>query len=235
MLLQSQTLLHSIISFLRDISDPLWEEDKEVYASNELIAWYNAACSLCFIQLAHHVLRTIDAMLRVVVLLHYLILSAEYPVSTIRHKLFQPQRRRFNGVRHMFFVTLGRIGYASPPDAISAEHKQRMDQMAGVHVYPRIEDVITHLQPHCAGPQMSRRTYSNSLSTGPSSSQPGRRFTWMSMRRDRRAPLAPPGVATKARASPTPSLGDVIDCPFPPCLPSHLLRKSHLSILNLML
>ena len=39
-LLQSLTLAQSIVFFLRDISDPLWEEDEEFYASNELIDWY---------------------------------------------------------------------------------------------------------------------------------------------------------------------------------------------------
>ena len=130
-LLQSLTLAQSIVFFLRDISDPLWEEDEEFYASNELIDWY--ASPDIFKQPSHTIcaLRTIETMLRTTILLHYIILGSELPAGALRQKLFIAQRRRFNGVRHMFFVTLGRLSYATPPDALSYLHKQRMDQISG--------------------------------------------------------------------------------------------------------
>ncbi|KAH9917932.1 uncharacterized protein BXZ73DRAFT_53155 [Epithele typhae] len=122
MLFQSQTLLHSIMSYLRDISDPLFEESEELFESPELVAW------------------TLDTMHRTVILFHYLIMRVDPAMINVHERLFKPNRRRFNGVRHTFYVTFGRISYADPPVTLSSETRRQLDQMSDL-----AKDILEHL------------------------------------------------------------------------------------------
>ena len=52
-------------------------------------------------------------------------------VTNLRQKLMTAPKRIFNGIWHMFVVTLGRISYAPPPDSISPENQVRIEQICG--------------------------------------------------------------------------------------------------------
>ncbi|KAI1791334.1 hypothetical protein LXA43DRAFT_973179 [Ganoderma leucocontextum] len=110
-LLKSQTLLPSMILFLMNITDPLWEESEEFISSPELVSW------------------TVQTMMRVVVLLYHLFTGVDSSATNLRHKLMVAPKRIFNGLWHMFTVTLGRISYAPPPESISPENQVKLEQI----------------------------------------------------------------------------------------------------------
>ncbi|KAI0373458.1 hypothetical protein BV20DRAFT_1012994 [Pilatotrama ljubarskyi] len=110
-LLQSHTLLPSIISFLNNITAPLWEEDEEFMRDADLITW------------------TVQITTCTVLLLHHLMTNADSSKINLRQKLMFPPRRFANALWHMFTVSLGRISYAFPPDWAGVENAQRLDQI----------------------------------------------------------------------------------------------------------
>ncbi|KAI8994049.1 hypothetical protein BD414DRAFT_576645 [Trametes punicea] len=110
-LLQSRTLLPSIIVFLSNLTAPLWEEDEDVMVDSELITW------------------TVQMTTRTVVLLHYLMTNADSSKVNFRQKLMFPPKRFGNALWHMFTVSLGRISYAFPPDWAGMENAMKLDQI----------------------------------------------------------------------------------------------------------
>ncbi|KAH9851384.1 hypothetical protein C2E23DRAFT_830696 [Lenzites betulinus] len=114
LLLQSHTLLPSIIVFLHNITTPLWEEDEAFMDDPQLIAW------------------TIQTMKRTVLLLYYLMKNADSSRVNLRQKLMFPPRRFSNALWHIFTVSLGRFCYASPPEWVGLENLQMIDQISDV-------------------------------------------------------------------------------------------------------
>ncbi|KAI0360875.1 hypothetical protein OH77DRAFT_1418909 [Trametes cingulata] len=110
-LLQSHTLLPSIIAFLHNITAPLWEEDEDFMRDADLITW------------------TVQITTRTVLLLHHLMTNADSSKINLRQKLMFPPRRFANALWHMYTVSLGRISYAFPPDWAGVENAQRLDQI----------------------------------------------------------------------------------------------------------
>ncbi|KAI0824049.1 hypothetical protein BC628DRAFT_1323570 [Trametes gibbosa] len=110
-LLQSHTLLPSIIVFLHNITVPLWEEHEAFMADIELITW------------------TIQTVKRTVLLLHYLMTKTDSLRINLRQKLMLPPKRFSNSLWHIFTVSLGRLSYACPPDWLGIENLQTLDQI----------------------------------------------------------------------------------------------------------
>ena len=70
-------------------------------------------------------------MMRIVVLLYHLFTGVDSSATNLRHKLMVAPRRVYNGIWHMFTVTLGRISYAPPPESISPEDQVKLEQICG--------------------------------------------------------------------------------------------------------
>ncbi|KAI0743346.1 hypothetical protein C8Q80DRAFT_831463 [Daedaleopsis nitida] len=101
-LLCSETLVPSIVLFLMTITAPLYEEDEEFLTCRELASW------------------TVNTLIHAVVVIYHLFQASDD--FTLRQKLTRNKKRIFNGLFHMFTVSLGRIGYASASDAVGPEN-----------------------------------------------------------------------------------------------------------------
>jgi hypothetical protein len=65
------------------------------------------------------------------ILLHHLVFNAQ-PTFNLQHCLQMASHRRFNGINHMFIVTLGRLSYADAPEWLEADARTELEQVAGV-------------------------------------------------------------------------------------------------------
>jgi len=81
-------------------------------------------------QLTTNIDSSICAISRTVVLLNYLVFSAE-PTSNLRQKLHHAPHRQFNGISYMFIVTFGTLSYADPPEWVADKDKIELDQIRG--------------------------------------------------------------------------------------------------------
>ncbi|KZT08498.1 uncharacterized protein LAESUDRAFT_811538 [Laetiporus sulphureus 93-53] len=109
-LLESQTLVLSIVVFLTNITTPLFEEDEALLRSPDMTRW------------------TIEQTVRAVSLLYILVSSAEDSASSLRQKILNARYPQFHGIHHMIIVTLGRLTYAEPPQDVSTELRSMLDQ-----------------------------------------------------------------------------------------------------------
>lgn len=132
-LVESRTLIPSLIVLLTNLTDPLWEEAEELMSSaTQLISCVSISllCRGVFGLIFDR--STISAITQALMLLHYLVFSPEQGLN-LRHKLHHAPHRQFNGVSHMFVVTLGRLSFADPPDVenLGCDEKRRLEQLAG--------------------------------------------------------------------------------------------------------
>lgn len=128
-LAESLTLIPSLVLYLTHLATPFREDDPELMASPSRVASCvppPALSSLILTCLS----RSIRAMSRTVVLLNYLAFGTE-PTSNLRQKLHHAPHRLFNGITHVFIVTLGSLSYADPPAWISDEGKAELEQLVG--------------------------------------------------------------------------------------------------------
>jgi hypothetical protein len=64
-------------------------------------------------------------------LLHHLVFDAK-PAFNLQHSLqVAAPHRRFNGITHMFIVTLGRLSYADPPEWVESAARAELEQLIG--------------------------------------------------------------------------------------------------------
>ena len=84
--------------------------------------------------------RTIQTIADTLLLLQYLVFRPELPMN-LRQKLHHAPHRRFNGIAHMFVLTLGRLSFADPPERLHSEGRETLEQLAGEcidAVFPRL-------------------------------------------------------------------------------------------------
>ena len=67
--------------------------------------------------------RAIRKLNQTLFLLHHLVLDTT-PTFNLRHKLYSTYYRPFNGLTHMFIVTLGRLCYADLPGWMDEQGRQ---------------------------------------------------------------------------------------------------------------
>jgi hypothetical protein len=117
-----RTTLPSLITFLTEVCALLWEEDEALMAD------------------APRLSMTIRTIAHALLLIHHLVFAGDTPVR-LRERLanVSSRSRRFPGVVHLFVVTFGRLSYADAPEAVSAQDKMRLEQLAGTLAFsPRV-------------------------------------------------------------------------------------------------
>ncbi|KAI0700875.1 hypothetical protein BC835DRAFT_1325264 [Cytidiella melzeri] len=135
-LLQSQTLIPSIVLFLTNETISFWEDDEHVISS------------------APKLDRVLRISSRTIALLYYMVFTSPEPYSLSR-KLHHTPHRQFNGIGHMFGVTMGRFSFADSPcwlnDADRVRFEQTVDMakdlLEQVMEGPEMEDVWMAFQP----------------------------------------------------------------------------------------
>ncbi|KAL5523772.1 hypothetical protein ACEPAG_7945 [Sanghuangporus baumii] len=115
-LLRSSTCIPCLVHYLSRLSSTLWEDDELVMKSSKR--------AKSTVQNLKHGLR----------LLHRLALSAPQDDLKaldfdLRQKLFYVQHSMFNGLPHMFIVTIGRLSYADPPDWLNGELQTEIEKL----------------------------------------------------------------------------------------------------------
>ncbi|THH06652.1 hypothetical protein EW146_g9545 [Bondarzewia mesenterica] len=110
---ESRTLIPSLIVLLTELTYPLWEEDESLTSSPSRMT------------------SMIRATTQTLMLLHYLVFRPEQTLN-LRHKLHHAPHKQFNGISHLFVVTLGRLSFAEPPEgaALESEEKRALEQLA---------------------------------------------------------------------------------------------------------
>ncbi|KAL5485216.1 hypothetical protein ACEPAI_7858 [Sanghuangporus weigelae] len=115
-LLRSSTCIPCLVHYLSRLSSTLWEDDELVMTSSK------------------HAKSTVQNLKHALRLLHRLALSApQDDLKTLdfdfRQKLFYVQHAMFNGLPHMFIVTIGRLSYADPPDWLDGELQTEIEKL----------------------------------------------------------------------------------------------------------
>jgi hypothetical protein len=74
----------------------------------------------------------VQTLSQALLVLHHLIFSVQ-PTFILQHALeMAALHRRFNGVTHMFIVTMGRLSYSDLPKWIPGNVQVDLDQLAGM-------------------------------------------------------------------------------------------------------
>ena len=129
-LLESLTLIPSLVVYLTHLTTPFREDDVELMASPSTITSYAPTLVPLLHQLTTNIGSSVRAISRTVVLLNYLVFSAE-PTSSLRQKLQHAPHRQFNGISYLFIVTFGTLSYADPPEWVTDKDKIELEQIRG--------------------------------------------------------------------------------------------------------
>jgi hypothetical protein len=132
-LLESQTLVPSLVVFLSQQTAPIWEDDEVLTSSPATAASYAFLFLALDVSLTKVVsrLRTVSQTL---FLIHNLVFSIQ-PAFNLRHKFQHASRPQFNGIIHIFIVTLGRLSYADAPNWVEQKGREELEQIAGTRVH----------------------------------------------------------------------------------------------------
>ncbi|KAH7912414.1 hypothetical protein BJ138DRAFT_1148438 [Hygrophoropsis aurantiaca] len=108
-LVESRAVIPSLLVYMTRLSTTLWEDDEVLMASPSLASsWISSLNqSLC--------------------LFHYVIFGAE-SMPNLRERLELAQS--YNGLMHMFIVTIGRMSYAEPPEWVDAKDKADLEEVS---------------------------------------------------------------------------------------------------------
>jgi hypothetical protein len=87
--------------------------------------------SFSFLSVENMSYSSIRTLNQALVLLHHLVFGTE-PSFDLSHKLYHSPHRQFNGITHIFVVTLGRLSYAVTPDWVDASGRSELERMAGM-------------------------------------------------------------------------------------------------------
>ncbi|TRM69333.1 hypothetical protein BD626DRAFT_473695 [Schizophyllum amplum] len=108
----SLPFIPSLVHFIMQLTNPLWEEDEALTSApakaNEYIRLANQT-----VYLLRHVVKGREADLN------------------LRHKLNHTPHRIFNGIMHHFVVAFGRLSYADAPDWVDQEGKDELQLLQG--------------------------------------------------------------------------------------------------------
>ncbi|TFK53914.1 hypothetical protein OE88DRAFT_1654294 [Heliocybe sulcata] len=109
-LLESPTLLPSLVVFITRMTVPLWEEERD---PSDIV----------------DPRETIRAVHQTLFLLHALVCNHGEQPYDLRQKLHHAPYRQFNGLIHMFIVTFGRLSYADAPEWLPGELRDEVEDM----------------------------------------------------------------------------------------------------------
>lgn len=128
---ESLTLIPSMIYYLNTRTALLWEEDEPVMnspeaATRQVFGTNIIQANRCNVSY-YSTVRVINQTLY---LLHRMVFTPR-PIVNLRHKLYYAPQRQFNGLNHLFVVTMGRLSYADPAAWLSEPLKAEMEALAG--------------------------------------------------------------------------------------------------------
>ncbi|EJD02972.1 uncharacterized protein FOMMEDRAFT_168072 [Fomitiporia mediterranea MF3/22] len=116
-LLNSGALIPCLIHYLTHLTTMIWEDDAQVMQS------------------VNYAKGAVQNMKQALHLLHRLVIpgaSSEdqcAPDFDFRQKLYYVPHPMFNGLPHMFVVTIGRLSYADPPDWLNADLQTEIEKL----------------------------------------------------------------------------------------------------------
>ncbi|KAG1890390.1 hypothetical protein F4604DRAFT_663097 [Suillus subluteus] len=111
-IIESQSVIPSIIVYLYGLSAPVWQGDEAMESDPQAAS------------------RVIQRMNQTTFLLHHLMFKAEAPLR-LRERL-ECAPRHYNGLVHLFVVTMGRLSFADVPEWVQEEDKQDLERVAGL-------------------------------------------------------------------------------------------------------
>ncbi|KAG2146479.1 uncharacterized protein EDB93DRAFT_477741 [Suillus bovinus] len=111
-IIESQSVIPSIIVYLYGLSAPVWQGDEAMESDPQAVS------------------RVIRRMYQTTFLLHHLMFKAEAPLR-LRERL-EHAPRHYNGLVHLFVVTMGRLSFADVPEWVQEEDKQDLERVAGL-------------------------------------------------------------------------------------------------------
>lgn len=79
-------------------------------------------------------LRVLRIISRTVALLYHMVFTSPEPYR-LNHVLHYTTHRQFNGIEHMFNVTMGRFSFADTPCWLNDTDRMRFEQIIGKHTY----------------------------------------------------------------------------------------------------
>ncbi|KAF9529411.1 hypothetical protein CPB83DRAFT_264789 [Crepidotus variabilis] len=112
-LIDSPTLIPSLLLFTSHLATPLWEDDDQLKCSGERLT---------------SVIRVLNQIL---FLLYHLIFSKN-PAVSLADKIQHAPSRAFNCLIHIFTVTFGRLGYCDPPGWMDPNSRHELESMAEI-------------------------------------------------------------------------------------------------------
>lgn len=110
-LVESYSLMPSLVLYLTELTTPLWEDAKHLMSSQEATA---------------SIIRTTNQTL---FLIHHLVFSTD-PALNLRYQLQCATNRVFSNIIHMFIVTLGRLSYADPPEWADSQGRYELETLS---------------------------------------------------------------------------------------------------------
>ncbi|THH05276.1 hypothetical protein EW145_g4910 [Phellinidium pouzarii] len=119
-LLNSSALVPSLVFYLSHLTTLIWEDDERIMQSPDAAT------------------RTVQNMKQTLHLLHQLVFPSSSLNSTegqntvnfdFRQKLYHAPHSQFNGLAHMFIVTVGRLSYADPPEWLATELQAEVEKI----------------------------------------------------------------------------------------------------------
>ncbi|KAG2150466.1 hypothetical protein DEU56DRAFT_977750 [Suillus clintonianus] len=111
-IIESQSVIPSIIVYLYELSVPVWQGDEALESDPQAAS------------------RVIQRMNQTTFLLHHLMFKAEAP-PRLRERL-EHAPRHYNGLVHIFVVTMGRLSFADVPEWVQEEDKLDLERVAGL-------------------------------------------------------------------------------------------------------
>ncbi|OSX66525.1 hypothetical protein POSPLADRAFT_1053162 [Postia placenta MAD-698-R-SB12] len=109
-LVQSQTLIPSMVVFLTQVSTPFFEEEPSLMRSPARVE------------------SVVVLVVRTMSLLYSLVFGAGSSFNLRQKILLCPPSRQFHGIQYMLLVTLGRLSYAEPPQTLTTKLQNQLDQ-----------------------------------------------------------------------------------------------------------
>lgn len=111
-IIESQSVIPSIIVYLYGLSAPVWQGDEAMESDPQAAS------------------RVIQRMNQTTFLLHHLMFKAEVPLRL--RECLECAPRHYNGLVHLFVVTMGRLSFADVPEWVQEEDKQDLERVAGL-------------------------------------------------------------------------------------------------------
>ncbi|KAG1760687.1 hypothetical protein EV702DRAFT_552041, partial [Suillus placidus] len=108
-IIESQSVIPSIIVYLYGLSAPVWQGDEAMESDPQAAS------------------RVIQRTNQTTFLLHHLMFKAEAPLR-LRERL-ECAPRHYNGLVHLFVVTMGRLSFADVPEWVQEEDKQDLERV----------------------------------------------------------------------------------------------------------